>query len=142
MAVKFNYVEQRDQLFKKKPDVEMSIEFDDGEHVWLFRNGGSFLETELQRMAVELRDLTNETKKIKDIDHDQQAQQAFMDDMKSAMNRFKQAFKANVTSEDGSSDRWIEMNINNLELVGTLVAQMLASVKLAALGENKEQTNA
>ena len=35
MAVNFDYKGKQAALFQAKPDVQMNIQFEDGEHVWI-----------------------------------------------------------------------------------------------------------
>lgn len=129
MAVNFDYKGKQAALFQAKPDVQMNIQFEDGKHVWIFKNSASFLQSELTRFLLEIQSLASEASKVENIDEDPEAAKAFMEGMRSAVKRLQSAFNANVTSEDGSAEKWIDENINDFETIGTMLTEMIKSVK-------------
>ena len=129
MAVNFDYEGKRATLFQAKPDVQMNIKFEDGEHVWIFKNSASFLQSELTRFLLEVQSLATEASKIENVDQDPEAAKAFTDGLRRAEKRLQSAFNANVTSEDGSAEKWIDENINDFEIIGTMLTEMVKAVK-------------
>lgn len=129
MAVNFDYEGKRATLFQAKPDVQMNIRFEDGEHVWIFKNSASFLQSELTRFLLEVQSLATEASKIENVDQDPEAAKAFTDGLRRAERRLQSAFNANVTSEDGSAKKWIDENINDFEIIGTMLTEMVKAVK-------------
>lgn len=129
MAVNFDYVEKRQQLFQAKPDVQMNIKLDDGEHAWIFKNSASFLRTETTRYFLEIQSIAQNAQDLQNMGDDEKAQQEFAEGKRSATERFRSAFKASVTSEDGSSDKWIDDNINDIELLGAMLTEMIKVVR-------------
>lgn len=128
MAVNFDYVERRQQLFQAKPDVQMNIKLDDGEHAWIFKNSASFLRTETTRYFLEIQSIAQNAQDLQTMGNDEKAQQEFAEGKRAATERFRSAFKSSVTSEDGSSDKWIDDNINDIELLGTMLTEMIKVV--------------
>ena len=129
MAVNFDYEGKRATLFQAKPDVQMNIKFEDGEHVWIFKNSASFLQSELTRFLLEVQSLATEASKIENVDQDPEAAKTFTDGLRRAERRLQSAFNANVTSEDGSAEKWIDENINDFEIIGTMLTEMVKAVK-------------
>ena len=129
MAVNFDYEGKRATLFQAKPDVQMNIKFEDGEHVWIFKNSASFLQSELTRFLLEVQSLATEASKIENVDQDPEAAKVFTDGLRRAEKRLQSAFNANVTSEDGSAEKWIDENINDFEIIGTMLTEMVKAVK-------------
>lgn len=129
MAVNFDYVGKRQQLFQAKPDVQMNIKLDDGEHAWIFKNSASFLRTETTRYFLEIQSIAQNAQDMQSMGDDEKAQQEFAEGKRAATERFRSAFKASVTSEDGSSDKWIDDNINDIELLGTMLTEMIKVVR-------------
>ena len=129
MAVNFDYKGKQAALFQAKPDVQMNIQFEDGEHVWIFKNSASFLQSELTRFLLEIQSLASEASKVENIDQDPEASKAFMEGLRAAEKRLQSAFNANVTSKDGSAEKWIGENINDFETIGTMLTEMIMAVK-------------
>lgn len=129
MAVNFDYKGKQAALFQAKPDVQMNIQFEDGEHVWIFKNSASFLQSELTRFLLEIQSLASEASKVENIDQDPDAAKAFARGLRAAEKRLQSAFNANVTSEDGSAEKWIDENINDFETIGTMLTEMIKAVK-------------
>ena len=129
MAVNFDYKGKQAALFQAKPDVQMNIQFEDGEHVWIFKNSASFLQSELTRFLLEIQSLATEASKVENIDQDPDAAKAFTEGLRNAEKRLQSAFNANVTSEDGSAEKWIDENINDFETIGTMLTEMIKAVK-------------
>lgn len=129
MAVNFDYKGKQAALFQAKPDVQMNIQFEDGEHVWIFKNGASFLQSELTRFLLEIQSLASEASKVENIDQDPEAAKAFTEGLRAAEKRLQSAFNANVTSKDGSAEKWIAGNINDFETIGTMLTEMIKAVK-------------
>ena len=129
MAVNFDYKGKQAALFQAKPDVQMNIQFEDGEHVWIFKNSASFLQSELTRFLLEVQSLASEASKVENIDQDPEAAKAFTEGLRNAEKRLQSAFNANVTSKDGSAAKWIDENINDFETIGTMLTEMIKAVK-------------
>ena len=129
MAVNFDYKGKQAALFQAKPDVQMNIEFEDGKHVWIFKNSASFLQSELTRFLLEIQSLASEASKVENIDQDPEAAKAFTEGLRTVEKRLQSAFNANVTSEDGSAEKWINENINDFETIGTMLTEMVKAVR-------------
>lgn len=129
MAVNFDYKGIQATLFQAKPDVQMNIKFEDGEHVWIFKNSASFLQSELTRFLLEIQSLASEASKVENIDQDPEAAKAFTEGLRAAEKRLQSAFNANVTSEDGSAEKWINDSINDFEAIGTMLTEMIKAVR-------------
>ena len=129
MAVNFDYKGKQAALFQAKPDVQMNIQFEDGEHVWIFKNSASFLQSELTRFLLEIQSLASEASKVENIDQDPDAAKAFTEGLRAAEKRLQSAFNANVTSKDGSAEKWIDENINDFETIGTMLTEMVKAVR-------------
>lgn len=122
MAIKINAVEAQRQFFATKPDIQVDITLEDGEHQWTLHGGGVLLRSELSRYALMIRDIGNLNKNV---ENDDEASEQLLNDMDAAWERFRSCFSANMTSEDGSAERWI--NDSKYDYVGmpTVLSQIL-----------------
>lgn len=128
MAIKMNLAERKQRMFEGKPDVEAKITLDDGvEHTWTIKNGGAMLEHELNRWAIEATQFQNIQGKV-DGD-DQEAMTKVFSRFNEINNRFCKAFKAVITSDDGSSDRWIDESISEIDVVILITTELIKEIK-------------
>lgn len=111
MAIRFSEQAQVDSLFgKAEPKAVDFITLDGKSHRWEFTGGGKFLLSEYQRYALELLPFSDDLQKA---GNDTESLSAAVKELRPAMARFARAWKANVKSDDGSSDEWIDQNLAN-----------------------------
>lgn len=127
MAITYDITKTTNQLFKEQPDTTVDVKIDGVKHAWKFHNRGAFLATELTRWASELQSFGDMNGDAMTDDEQRQLMQQY----NKANDRLEYAFKAQVTSKDNSSDRWIEANISN----PTIVANVLSGILKALNGE-------
>lgn len=122
MAIKINAVEAQRQFFATKPNIQVDITLEDGEHQWTLHGGGVLLRSELSRYALQLRDLGN---MAKNFDNDDEAGNQVSQDIEAAWERFRSCFLANMTSEDGSAERWINDSKYDYVTMPAILSQIL-----------------
>lgn len=105
MAIKINAVDAQRDLFAAKPDIDVEITLDDGEHHWTLHGGGVLLQSELTRYELATKDIVSMAKNSND---DQQMASRLETEMNANWDRFRSCFVANMTSDDGSAERWID----------------------------------
>lgn len=127
----FNLDNRREQLFAGKPDKDLTVTIDGVDHVWTFKGSGAFLLSELRRCGFQVAELARSVQSLQG-DVDDGVASKLMDEYTSAVERFKNAFKAQVASADGSSDKWITEAVNEPDTMIRLVQQMVEAL-------NKEQ---
>lgn len=129
----FNVDDRKAQLFAGKPDKDLTVTVDGEDHVWTFKNSGAFLLSELRRCGFQIAELA---KNIKALEGNVEGEAAIklLDEYNSAIGRFKNAFKAQVSSTDGSHERWINEAVNEPDTMINLVQQMINAL-------NKEQND-
>lgn len=127
----FNLDNRREQLFAGKPDKDLTVTIDGTDHVWTFKGSGSFLLSELRRCGFQVAELARSVQSLQG-DVDDGVASKLMGEYASAVERFKNAFKAQVASTDGSSDKWITEAVNEPDTMIRLVQQMVEAL-------NKEQ---
>lgn len=104
MAIKINAVDAQRSFFAQKPDMEVDITLADGDHKWTLHGGGILLLSELNRYILQLRDLTA----LAQGDGNDDASKEVSAEINAAWERFLACFLANMTSDDGSAERWIK----------------------------------
>lgn len=124
----FNLDDRRAQLFAGKPDKDLTVTIDGTDHVWTFKNSGVFLSSEIQRCSFQIAELARNIKSLEGQVEDEAAIK-MMDEYMSAIERFQNAFKAQVVSADGSSDKWIKEVASQPDVMISLVQQMIKSLK-------------
>lgn len=127
----FNLDNRREQLFAGKPDKDLTVTIDGEDHVWTFKGSGAFLLSELRRCGFQVAELARNVQSLQG-DVDDGIASKLMGEYTSAVERFKNAFKAQVASADGSSDKWITEAVNEPDTMIRLVQQMVEAL-------NKEQ---
>lgn len=124
MAITFDITKRTNQLFKEQPDTTVNVKIDGVKHVWKIHNSGVFLTNELTRWASELQSFGDVNGDA--MTDDERAQ--FMRQFNKANDRLVSAFRAQVSSEDGSSDRWIDDNISDPNIVATIVGGLVQAI--------------
>lgn len=129
MAIKFNEQAQADIIFgKAKPVAVDFVTLDGKTHRWVFTGGGQFLLTEYQRYALELVPFSDDLQKAGD---DAESISKVIKELRPAMKRFTRAWKANVKSDDGSSDEWIDQNLSNFTYSTAVLTNLMKAVQNA-----------
>ena len=126
MAIKINANQVRQQIFAKQPDVQVDITLDDGDHTWTLHGGGTMLRSELSRYLLVTRDLGNLSKNA---ENDEQANAEILQEMNQAWKRFESCFLANMTSDDGSSEKWIGQCQYDYVVMPAIINQILDQVE-------------
>lgn len=124
----FNLDDRRAQLFAGKPDKDLTVTIDGKDHVWTFKNSGVFLSSEIQRCSFQIAELARNIKSLEGQVEDEAAIK-MMDEYMSAIERFQNAFNAQVVSADGSSGKWIKEVASQPDVMISLVQQMIKSLK-------------
>lgn len=123
----FNLDNRREQLFAGKPDKDLTVTIDGTDHVWTFKGSGSFLLSELRRCGFQIAELAKNIQALEGNVEDEVATK-LLGEYNSAIGRFKNAFKAQVASADGSSDKWITEAVNEPDTMIRLVQQMVEAL--------------
>lgn len=129
----FNLDDRKAQLFAGKPDKDLTVTIDGKDHVWTFKGSGSFLLSELRRCGFQIAELAKNIQALEGNVEDEVATK-LLAEYNSAIGRFKNAFKAQVNSADGSHERWINEAIGEPDTMINLVQQMINAL-------NKEQND-
>ena len=124
----FNLDDRKAQLFAGKPDKDLTVTIDGEDHVWTFKNSGVFLSSEVQRCSFQIAELARNINSLEGQVEDEAAIK-MMDEYMSAIERFQNAFNAQVVSADGSSDKWIKEVASQPDVMISLVQQMIKSLK-------------
>lgn len=124
----FNLDDRKAQLFAGKPDKDLTVTIDGTDHVWTFKNSGLFLSSEVQRCSFQIAELARNINSLEGQVEDEAAIK-MMDEYMSAIERFQNAFNAQVVSADGSSDKWIKEVASQPDVMISLVQQMIKSLK-------------
>lgn len=124
----FNLDDRKAQLFVGKPDKDLTVTIDGVDHVWTFKNSGLFLSSEIQRCSFQIAELARNIKSLEGQVEDEAAVK-MMDEYMSAIERLQNAFKAQVVSADGSSDKWIKEVASQPDVMINLIQQMIKSLK-------------
>lgn len=120
----FNIDNHREQLFAGKPDKDLTVTIDGEDHTWTFKNSGAFLLSELRRCGFQIAELARNIQSLEGNVDDEVATK-LLGEYNSAIGRFKNAFKAQVTSADSSHERWINEAVNEPDTMINLVQQMI-----------------
>lgn len=123
MAIKINATNTIRELFAARPDIQVDITLEDGEHQWTLHGGGILLRSELSRYMLSVRDLGNLSK---DAENDAETTRQLNSEIEASWKRFKSCFLANMTSEDGSSERWINEAHYDFVNMPTILNQVLS----------------
>lgn len=129
----FNLDDRRAQLFAGKPDKDLTVTIDGTDHIWTFKGSGSFLLSELRRCGFQIAELAKNIQALEGNVDDEVATK-LLNEYNSALGRFKNAFKAQISSADGSHERWINEAIGEPDTMINLVQQMINAL-------NKEQND-
>ena len=124
----FNLDDRKAQLFAGKPDKDLTVTIDGEDHTWTFKNSGLFLSSEVQRCSFQIAELARNINSLEGQVEDEVAIK-MMDEYMSAIERFQNAFNAQVVSADGSSDKWIKEVASQPDVMISLVQQMIKSLK-------------
>lgn len=124
----FNLDDRKAQLFAGKPDKDLTVTIDGTDHAWTFKNSGVFLSSEIQRCSFQIAELARSIKSLEGQVEDEAAIK-MMDEYMSAIERFQNAFQAQVVSADGSSGKWIKEVASQPDVMISLVQQMIKSLK-------------
>lgn len=130
MAQRFDAVAAQDRLFKQRPDKTVTITLEDGEHTWKVKNGGAFIKRETIRLVSELQTLSN-TKSNIDTDNDKATRDEFTTAAKKAIDRYRSAFNAQITSDDESASKWLDETLMALDLdvLAVTVIELVTSLQ-------------
>lgn len=130
MAQRFDAVATQARLFKQRPDKTVTITLDDGDHTWTVKNGGAFIKKETIRLVSELQALSN-TKASVDTANDEGARNEFATAAKTAIDRYRSAFNAQITSEDESASKWLDETLMALDLdvLAVTVIELVTSLQ-------------
>lgn len=120
----FNLDDRKAQLFAGKPDKDLTVTIDGIDHAWTFKNSGSFLLSELRRCGFQIAELARSIQSLQG-NVDDEAATKLLGEYNSAIGRFKSAFKAQVSSANGSHERWINEAVNEPDTMINLVQQMI-----------------
>lgn len=121
MAITYDITKTTNQLFKEQPDTTVDVKIDGVKHAWKFHNSGAFLANELARWGSELKAVGDVNTDAMTKDEQMQVMQQF----NKANDRLASAFRAQVTSKDGSSDRWIDETISNPNIVANVLGGLI-----------------
>ena len=124
----FNLDDRKAQLFVGKPDKDLTVTIDGTDHVWTFKGSGLFLSSEIQRCSFQIAELARNIKSLEGQVEDEAAIK-MMDEYMSAIERFQNAFNAQVISADGSSSKWIKEAASQPDVMISLIQQMIKSLK-------------
>lgn len=130
MAQRFDAVATQARLFKQRPDKTVTITLDDGDHTWTVKNGGGFIKKETIRLVSELQALSS-TKASVDTANDEGARNEFATAAKTAIDRYRSAFNAQITSEDESASKWLDETLMALDLdvLAVTVIELVTSLQ-------------
>lgn len=131
--ITFSAVDARTRLFKQRPDKTVTITLENGAHNWTVKNSGAFLKSETLRLVNELQSLSD-TEKSADTTKDDAARTEFMDASAAAIKRYREAFNAQVSSADGSASKWLDENLQALDL--DVIAVTVIELVTALQGAN------
>lgn len=125
MAIKLDITKETEALFKSNPDVEVVITIDGVDHTWVVKNSGKFLKSEFTRYCMQIRGMEDVAKAAEnDSDSAKKVEESF----RQAMNRFENAFKAQVHSDDGSSDAWIKEMSTQQDVLIAIVSKLIEAI--------------
>ena len=130
MAQRFDAVAARTKLFEQRPDKTVTITLDDGDHTWKVKNGGAFIKRETIRLVSELQALSS-TKASVDTANDAGARDEFTTAAKKAIDRYRSAFNAQITSDDESASKWLDETLMALDLdvLAVTVMELVTSLQ-------------
>ena len=120
----FNLDDRKAQLFAGKPDKDLTVTIDGTDHTWTFKGSGAFLLSELRRCGFQIAELAKNIQSLQG-NVDDEAATKLLGEYNSAIGRFKNAFKAQVSSAGGSHERWINEAVNEPDTMINLVQQMI-----------------
>lgn len=125
MAIKLDITKETEALFKGNPDVEVVVAIDGADHTWVVKNSGKFLKSEFTRYCMQIRGMEDI---VKAAENDPDSAKKVEESFRQAMNRFENAFKAQVRSGDGSSDTWIEEMSTQQDVLIAIVSKLIDAV--------------
>lgn len=125
MAIKLDITKETEALFKGNPDVEVVVAIDGADHTWVVKNSGKFLKSEFTRYCMQIRGMEDI---VKAAENDPDSSKKVEESFRQAMNRFENAFKAQVHSDDGSSDTWIEEMSTQQDVLIAIVSKLIDAV--------------
>lgn len=125
MAIKLDITKETEALFKGNPDVEVVVAIDGADHTWVVKNSGKFLKSEFTRYCMQIRGMEDI---VKAAENDPDSSKKVEESFRQAMNRFENAFKAQVHSDDGSSDTWIKEMSTQQDVLIAIVSKLIDAV--------------
>lgn len=125
MAIKLDITKETEALFKGNPDVEVVVAIDGADHTWVVKNSGKFLKSEFTRYCMQIRGMEDI---VKAAENDPDSAKKVEESFRQAMNRFENAFKAQVHSDDGSSDTWIGEMSTQQDVLIAIVSKLIDAV--------------
>lgn len=124
MAITYDITKTTNQLFKERPNTTVKVKIDGVAHAWSIPNGGAFLASELARWGSEMEAIS----KIGGSGLDDDAETQFLQQFAKANDRMVSAFKAQVTSKDGSAEQWIDENISSADVVAKVISGLIQAI--------------
>lgn len=124
MAITYDITKTTNQLFKERPNTTVKVKIDGVAHAWSIPNSGAFLASELARWGSEMEAIS----KIGGSGLDEDAETQFLQRFAKANNRMVAAFKAQVTSKDGSAEQWIDENISSADVVAKVISGLIQAI--------------
>lgn len=125
MAIKLDITKETEALFKSNPDVEVVITIDGADHTWVVKNSGKFLKSEFTRYCMQIRGMEDI---VKAAENDSDSAKKVEESFRQAMSRFENAFKAQVHSDDGSSDAWIKEMSTQQDVLIAIVSKLIEAI--------------
>ena len=125
MAIKLDITKETEALFKSNPDVEVVITIDGADHTWVVKNSGKFLKSEFTRYCMQIRGMEDI---VKAAENDSDSAKKVEESFRQAMSRFENAFKAQVQSDDGSSDAWIKEMSTQQDVLIAIVSKLIEAI--------------
>lgn len=125
MAIKLDITKETEALFKGNPDIEVVVAIDGADHTWVVKNSGKFLKSEFTRYCMQIRGMEDI---VKAAENDPDSAKKVEESFRQAMSRFENAFKAQVHSDDGSSDTWIGEMSTQQDVLIAIVSKLIDAV--------------
>lgn len=125
MAIKLDITKETEALFKGNPDVEVVVTIDEADHTWVVKNSGKFLKSEFTRYCMQIRGMEDI---VKAAENDPDSAKKVEESFRQATNRFENAFKAQVHSDDDSSDAWIKEMATQQDVLIAIVSKLIEAI--------------